>query len=65
MSTGVRYFAEYQPFTPMINTLRGLLYGTSIGNDAVIALAWRTGIGLIGLLWSIKAFNRERPEQPS
>lgn len=48
----------------MINTLRGLLYGTSIGNDAVIALGWCTGIGVLGLLWSTKAFNRERPEQP-
>ena len=28
MPTGLRYFAEYQPFTPMINTLRGLLLGT-------------------------------------
>jgi ABC-2 type transport system permease protein len=64
MSTGVRYFAEYQPFTPMINTLRGLLYGTSIGNDAAIALAWATGILVLGLLWSIKAFNRERAAQP-
>jgi ABC-2 type transport system permease protein len=65
MSTGVRYFAEYQPFTPMTDTLRGLLYGTSIGNSAFIALAWCTGIGILGLFWSIKAFNRERPAQPN
>jgi ABC-2 type transport system permease protein len=60
MSTGVRYFAEYQPFTPMIDTLRGLLLGTSIGNSALVALAWCTGIGILGLAWSVKAFNRER-----
>ncbi|MEV5407899.1 ABC transporter permease [Thermopolyspora sp. NPDC052614] len=65
MSTGVRYFAEYQPFTPMIDTLRGLMYGTPIGDSAVIALAWTTGIGVLGLFWSIKAFNRERPDQPN
>jgi len=63
MSTGVRYFAEYQPFTPMINTLRGLPYGTSIGNDPAIATAWTTGICALGLFWSIKAFNRERAGQ--
>jgi len=57
MSTGVRYFAEYQPFTPMINTLRGLPYGTSIGNDPAIATAWTTGICALGLFWSIKAFK--------
>jgi ABC-2 type transport system permease protein len=65
MPTGLRYFAEYQPFTPMINTLRGLLLGTSIGSSAIIALAWCTGIGLLGLAWSIKAFNRERKSVPS
>lgn len=61
MSTGVRYFAKYQPFTPIIETVRGLMLGTSIGNNAVIALAWCVGIGLLGFLWSVKAFNRERP----
>jgi ABC-2 type transport system permease protein len=61
MPTGVRYFAEYQPFTPMIDTLRGLLLGTPIGHSALYALAWCTGIGVLGLAWSIKAFNRERP----
>ena len=33
MPTGLRWFAEYQPFTPVIETLRGLLMGTPIGND--------------------------------
>jgi len=65
MSVGVRYFAEYQPFTPMIDTLRGLLFGTPIGTSALTALAWSTGIGVLGVAWSIKAFNRERPERPS
>lgn len=60
MPAGLRYFAEYQPFTPMIETVRGLLLGTGIGNSWLIALAWATGIVLIGLVWSIKAFNRER-----
>jgi len=57
MPTGLRYFAEYQPFSPIINTLRGLLLGTNIGWSWLIALAWGAGIGLIGLAWSIKVFN--------
>jgi ABC-2 type transport system permease protein len=61
MPTAVRYFAEYQPFTPMIETLRGLLQGTGIGNSWVIALAWATAIGVLGFVWSVKAFKRERP----
>ena len=31
----LRWFAEYQPFTPIIETLRGLLLGTPIGNSGV------------------------------
>jgi ABC-2 type transport system permease protein len=58
MPAGVRYFAEYQPFTPMINTLRGLLLGTSIGWSWLFALAWCTGLGVLGLAWSISVFNR-------
>jgi len=65
MSAGLRYFAEYQPFTPMIDTLRGLLFGTPIGHSALFALAWCTAIGALGMAWSIRAFNRERPERPS
>jgi ABC-2 type transport system permease protein len=65
MPPGVHYFAEYQPFTPMIDTLRGLLFGTPVGNGAAIALAWCTATGALGLVWSIKAFNRERPEHAS
>jgi ABC-2 type transport system permease protein len=60
MPIGVRQFAEYQPFTPIIETLRGLLMGTPIGNSAIIALAWCAGIGVIGFLWAVKGFARDR-----
>jgi ABC-2 type transport system permease protein len=59
MATGVRWFAEYQPFTPVIETLRGLLMGTPIGDNAVIALAWCAGIALAGYLWAKALFNRD------
>jgi ABC-2 type transport system permease protein len=65
MSTGVRYFAEYQPFTPMVDTLRGLLFGTGIGSDVYSGLAWATGFGVLGLLWSVRAFNSERKSVPT
>ncbi|HEV8155318.1 MAG TPA: ABC transporter permease, partial [Gaiellales bacterium] len=45
MPAGVRWFAEYQPFTPATETVRGLLLGTPIGNNAIIAVAWCAGIG--------------------
>ncbi|WP_406315079.1 ABC transporter permease [Streptosporangium sp. NBC_01639] len=58
MPTVLRWFAEYQPFTPLIETLRGLLMGTPIGNNAVIAVGWCVVIALGGYLWSKKLFNR-------
>ncbi|WP_326647092.1 ABC transporter permease [Streptosporangium sp. NBC_01755] len=59
MPTVLRWFAEYQPFTPLIETLRGLLMGTPIGNNAVIAVGWCVVIALGGYLWSKRLFNRE------
>jgi len=59
MPVGVRWFAENQPFTPMIETLRGLLLGTPIGNHAIIALAWCVAIALGGYLWARVTYNRD------
>ena len=59
MPTGLRWFADYQPFTPLIETIRGLLMSTPIGNSAVIAVGWCVVITLGGYLWSKKLFNRE------
>jgi len=59
MPTGLRWFAEYQPFTPMMDTVRGLLLGTAIGNSAIIAVAWCAAITLIGYLWARKLYNRD------
>jgi ABC-2 type transport system permease protein len=64
MPAGVRWFAENQPFTPMIETLRGLLLGTPIGNHAIIAIAWCVAIALGGYLWARVAYSRDpiRPQ---
>jgi ABC-2 type transport system permease protein len=59
MPTGLRWFAEYQPFTPVIETLRGLLLGTTIGDSAMIAIAWCAGIALLGYLWARKLYDRD------
>jgi ABC-2 type transport system permease protein len=58
MPAGVRWFAEYQPFTPVTETLRGLLLGTPIGNNAIIAVAWCAGISLLGYLWARRLYIR-------
>jgi ABC-2 type transport system permease protein len=58
MPAGVRWFAEYQPFTPVTETVRGLLLGTPIGNNAIIAVAWCAGIALVGYLWARRLYIR-------
>ncbi|MES4901472.1 MULTISPECIES: ABC transporter permease [unclassified Streptomyces] len=51
--------AEYQPFTPTIETLRGLLLGTEIGNNGWISIAWSIGLAALGYRWSKAVFNRD------
>ncbi|MFI9353163.1 ABC transporter permease [Streptomyces lydicus] len=58
MPTGLRWFAEYQPFTPVIETLRGLLMGTAMGNSAYLAVAWCLVLTLVGYAWARRTFNR-------
>jgi ABC-2 type transport system permease protein len=60
MPAGAAWFARNQPFTPIIQTLRGLLTGTAIGNDAALAVAWCAGISLLGYLWARRLYNRNR-----
>jgi len=54
----LRIFAENQPFTPIMETLRGLLLGTPIGTSGPIAIAWCVGISVVGYLWAIRLYNR-------
>ncbi|MGW7618038.1 ABC transporter permease [Streptomyces antimycoticus] len=51
--------AEYQPFTPAIETLRGLLLGTEIGHNGWLALAWSIGLTVLGYRWSTASFKRD------
>ncbi|MEU6320569.1 ABC transporter permease [Streptomyces sp. NPDC047009] len=51
--------AQYQPFTPAIETLRGLLLGTGIGNNGWLAVVWCLGLTVLGYLWSTSKFNHD------
>ncbi|MGW1545125.1 ABC transporter permease [Streptomyces sp. NPDC002309] len=51
--------AEYQPFTPAIETLRGLLLGSEIGNDGWLAVLWCVGLAVLGYIWSRSLFDRD------
>ncbi len=54
----LRWFAEYQPFTPFIETLRALLFGTPVGVDAWLSLAWIVVLGGGGWLWARRLYER-------
>jgi ABC-2 type transport system permease protein len=60
MPTGLRQFAQYQPFTPVTDTVRGLLSGAAIGDQAIAAMAWSVGIGVVSYLWAVRLYNRRR-----
>jgi ABC-2 type transport system permease protein len=63
MPAAMRWFADYQPFTPVIETLRGLLMGTTIGHNAVLAVAWCALIGFAGYRWAIRLYDRDPSRQ--
>ncbi|MCX5443391.1 ABC transporter permease [Streptomyces sp. NBC_00056] len=54
-----RPIAEYQPFTPAIETLRGLLLGTEIGINCWLTIAWSLGLTVLGYYWSKAKFNND------
>lgn len=61
MPTAVRVFAEHQPFTPVIETVRALLGGaTPDGTTALLAVGWCVLIGGGGYAWSRALYRRER-----
>jgi ABC-2 type transport system permease protein len=65
MPAGLRQFAEYQPFTPVTDTVRGLLTGASVGNHAIVAVAWSLGITLAAYLWATNLYNSRRAAEPN
>jgi ABC-2 type transport system permease protein len=58
MGQGFRQFAEYQPFTPIIESLRGFLAGTPSAGYTAAALAWCAGIGIAGYVWALSTFKK-------
>jgi ABC-2 type transport system permease protein len=55
----IRWFADYQPFTPIIETVRGLLLGTPIGWSGALAIGWCVAITIGSYLWAMRLYNRD------
>ena len=59
MPDPLRWFADNQPFTPIMETVRQLLLGGEIGSGGLIAVAWCVAITLAGYLWAQRLYDRD------
>jgi ABC-2 type transport system permease protein len=58
MPAVVRVFAENQPVTSIVDTVRSLLNSEPVGNDIWIALAWCVGITVVAYFFAMRAYKR-------
>lgn len=54
----VRVFAENQPVTSIVETVRALLSNQPVGNEIWVALAWCVGIMLVAFLFAMRAYKK-------
>ncbi|RED75116.1 ABC transporter permease [Cohnella phaseoli] len=59
MPSAVRVFAENQPVTSIVETIRSLLSSQPVGNEIWVALAWCVGIMIVAYLFAVRAYNRK------
>jgi ABC-2 type transport system permease protein len=59
MPEWLRWVADNQPLTPIIETIRALLLGNDPGTDAAWALGWIALILAVGVVWSTVLFVRK------
>jgi ABC-2 type transport system permease protein len=55
----VRWFAEHQPVTSIVNTIRDLFARQPVGDDIWIALAWCVGILVVAYVFAMAAYRRK------
>lgn len=58
MPAVVRVFAEHQPVTSIVDTLRSLLNAAPAGNEIGTALAWCVGLTVVAYLLAMRAYKR-------
>ena len=59
MPKALRLFAENQPMTPIVETIRSLLNCEPVGNEIWIALAWCVGIMIVAWFFAMRAYKRQ------
>jgi ABC-2 type transport system permease protein len=56
----VRAFAENQPVTSIVETIRALLSNQPVGNEIWIALAWCLGIMVVAYVFAMRVYKQRR-----
>ena len=59
MSGPVRWFAENQPVTSIVNTIQDLFAGQPVGTDIWVALAWCIGILVVAYVFAMRTYRRK------
>jgi ABC-2 type transport system permease protein len=59
MPGAVRWFAEHQPVTSIVNTLRNLYADRPLGNDLWTALAWCAGLLVVAYALGVRTYHRK------
>ncbi len=54
----VRVFAENQPVTAIIETIRALLFGQPVSQNIWVALAWCVGILVVGYVFAMRTYAK-------
>jgi ABC-2 type transport system permease protein len=55
----VRWFAEHQPVTPIVDAIRELYAGRPVGADGWAALAWCAGILVVAYALAMRTYRRK------
>ncbi len=55
----VRWFAQHQPVTSIVNTLRALFAVQPVGHEVWVALAWCVGMLVVAYLLAMRTYNRK------
>lgn len=61
MTPLLRGFAEHQPMTPIIETMRSLLTDGTPGNNLWVALIWSVGILIVSYTLALNVYRRSAP----
>ena len=58
MPSVVRAFAQHQPVTSIVNSIRALLSGNPVGSELWVALAWCVGIMAVAYFFAVRAYQK-------